>query len=74
MIDWDLTPENQVLYEKVVAQNRRLQQSLGIQPMTIDERATAYQKRNAEIARKEEELKRLREQIGRRRPVPKWKV
>lgn len=67
MIDWNLTPENQVLYERVIARNKQLQQELGITSMTIEERATVV------IAQKqkEEEFKKL---LGNRRPPPKWKV
>lgn len=74
MIDWNLTPENQVLYERVVAQNRRLQAALGIQPLTIEDRAEIYQQKKIEDARRQQELKELEKRIGRSRPLPKWKV
>ena len=41
--DWSLTPELQKKFEEVQAQTRRLQAEFGITPMTLEERAAAYQ-------------------------------
>lgn len=73
-IDWSFTPELQAQYDRVVAQTRRLQDHFGIKPMTLEERAQAYEQTRIENARKQEELKQLQERIGRHRPPPKWKV
>jgi hypothetical protein len=65
--DWSLTPELQKKFEEVQAQTRRLQAEFGITPMTLEERAAAYQKRKAEEAQ-------AKKMLGQRRPPPKWKV
>ena len=67
MIDWSFPPELQAQYDRVLAQTRRLQAELGIKPMTIEERAAAYEKRKREEAA-------LKTTLGVRRPPPKWKV
>ena len=78
MIDWSFPPDIQAQYDRVLAQNRRLQIELGIKPMTLEERHQAYLARQAEEHRKEElrqeELRILQERIGKHRPLPKWKV
>ena len=74
VIDWSFTPELQAQYDRVVAQTRRLQAEMGIKPMTLEERAAAYQKRQEEEQRRQDELKLLQERMGRMRPPPKWKV
>ena len=71
---WALTPELQEKYDRVVAHTRRLQAELGITPMTLDERIAAYEQRKIEEARKQEELKKLQQITGSRRPPPKWKL
>lgn len=71
---WALTPELQKKFEEVQAHTRRLQAELGIKPMTLDERAAAYEQRRQEQHRQQEELKKLQEQISKHRPPPKWKV
>ncbi len=71
---WALTPELQKKFDEVQAQTRKLQKEFGITPMTIEERYQAYERRKAEDAQKQEELKKLQERIGRTRPLPKWKV
>ncbi len=65
--DWSLTPELQKKFEEVQAQTRRLQAEFGITPMTLEERAAAYQKRKAEEAQ-------AKQMLGQRRPPPRWKV
>lgn len=65
--DWSLTPELQKRFEQVQAQTRRLQAEFGITPMTLEERAAAYEKRKAEEA----QAKLI---LGQRRPPPRWKV
>ena len=65
--DWSLTPELQKKFEEVQAQTRRLQAEFGITPMTLEERAAAYQKRKAEEAQ-------IKSTLGARRPPPKWRV
>ncbi len=65
--DWSLTPELQKKFEEVQAQTRRLQAEFGITPMTLEERAAAYQKRKAEEAQ-------MKSTLGARRPPPKWRV
>ncbi len=64
---WSLTPELQKKFEEVQAQTRRLQAEFGITPMTLEERALAYQKRKAEEAQ-------MKSTLGARRPPPKWRV
>ncbi len=65
--DWSLTPELQKKFEEVQAQTRRLQAEFGITPMTLEERAAAYEKRKAEEAQ-------AKQMLGQRRPPPRWKV
>ena len=65
--DWSLTPELQKKFEEVQAQTRRLQAEFGITPMTLEERAAAYEKRKAEEAQ-------IKSTLGARRPPPKWRV
>lgn len=67
MISWELPPDLQEKYEKVLAHTRQLQQQLGIKPMTLEERHRAYLEKKSQ----EEELKKI---ISRHRPLPKWKV
>ena len=67
MISWELSPELQELYNRVVAQNAVLQQQLGIKSKTIAERAADYVK-------KREEAEKTKVLIGKMRPPPKWKV
>lgn len=66
-MDWSLNPENQKKYDEVLANNRRMQEILGIKPRTLEQRAADYQRKKAEV----EELTKL---MGTRRPVPKWKI
>ena len=66
-MDWSLNPENQKKYDEVLANNRRMQEILGIKPRTLEQRAADYQRKKAEA----EELTKL---MGTRRPVPKWKI
>lgn len=72
--DWSLTPELQKRFEEVQAQTRRLQAEFGITPMTLEERAAAYEKRKAEEQRKQQELEKLKQIAVQRRPPPRWKV
>lgn len=65
--DWSLSPELQAKFDQIVEHTRRLQKELVIQPMTIAERAKAYELRKQQ----EEQLKSV---LGNRRPPPKWKV
>lgn len=74
VIDWSFPPELQAQYDRVVAQTRRLQIELGVEPMTLEQRHQAYLKRQAEEQRKQEELKLIQERMGKMRPPPKWKV
>lgn len=66
-MDWNLNPENQKKYDEVLANNRRMQEILGIEPRTLEQRAADYQRKKAERA----ELTKL---MGNRRPPPKWKL
>ena len=66
-MDWSLNPENQKKYDEVMANNRRMQEILGIEPRTLEQRAADYQRKKAE----QDELKKL---MGKRRPPPKWKL
>lgn len=74
MIDWSFPPDLQAQYDRVLAQTRRLQAELGVQPMTIEERAESYRKKKLEQAQKQQELEELQKRIGRTRPMPTWKV
>jgi len=71
---WSLTPELQKRFEEIQAQTRMLQEQLGITPMTLDERAVAYTKRKEDERKRQEELAKLTQITGQRRPPPKWKV
>ena len=66
-MNWDLNAENQKKYDKVTAEIRRLQTEMGVNPMTMEERAAVYQK-------KKEEQVRLTAEFNKIRPMPKWKV
>ena len=72
--DWSLTPELQKKFEEVQAQTRRLQAEFGITPMTLEERAKAYEQRKLEEQRREKELEKFQKLVGQIRPPPKWKV
>lgn len=74
MIDWSLPPDLQKQYDKVLANIRRLQAELGIEPRTLEQRHQDYLKRKAEEQRRAEELARIKALTGTRRPPPKWKV
>ncbi len=71
---WALTPELQKKFDEVVARTRRLQAELGVQPMTLEERAAAYEKKREEIARRQQELEEIQQRIAKQRPPPKWKI
>jgi hypothetical protein len=73
-MDWSFPPDLQIQYERVLAQTRRLQAELGITPMTLEERAAAYEKRRMEEQRKQQELAELQQRLIKNRPLPKWKV
>ena len=74
MIDWSFPPDIQAQYDRVLAQTRRLQAELGIEPKTIEQRAADYIKKQQEEKRRQEELAKLTQLTGQRRPPPKWKV
>ncbi len=74
MIDWSFPPDLQAQYDRVRAQTRKLQVEFGIKPMTLEERAQAYENRKKEIDRRQQEIKELEQRISRSRPPPKWKV
>lgn len=65
--DWSLTPELQKKYDEVVAHTRRLQKEMGIEPMTLEQRAAHYRK-------KREEQDKSKEIFSKLRPTPKWKI
>lgn len=73
-MDWSLNEENQKKYDQVVADNQRLQKEFGIKPRTIEQRYQDYMAKKAEEDRRAEELKKLQNSIGIRRPAPKWKI
>ena len=66
-MDWSFNEKNQKKYDEVLANNRRMQEILGIEPRTLEQRAADYQRKKAERA----ELTKL---MGNRRPPPKWKL
>jgi len=66
-MDWELPPELQKKFDEVVANNARLQATLGIKSRTIEERADDYAKKK--LARTQ-----LTNLVGNRRPPPKWKI
>lgn len=70
MTDWSLPPDLQQRYEEILAEIRRLQDELGVEPQTLEQRHQAHLQKQAEETRKQEELKKL----GQRRSPPKWKV
>lgn len=64
---WALTPELQKKFDEIQARTRRLQIEMGIKPMTLEQRAAAYDQRR----KQEAEFKAV---LSTRRPIPKWKV
>lgn len=66
MMYWTLPTELEAQYNRVLEQNRRLQQELGIEPRTIEQRAADYLKKKSEP--KPQDI------VGKRRPPPKWRV
>lgn len=74
MIDWSFPPELQQKYDEIVARTRRLQQELGITPMTLEERAIAGEKKRHEAEKRQKEIEEMQRIINSRRPLPKWKV
>ncbi len=74
MIDWSFPPDLQAKYDRVLAQTRKLQAEFGIKPMTLEERARSYERKRAEIERRQQEVRELEQRISRSRPPPKWKV
>lgn len=74
MTDWTLPPDLQQKYNEIVAHQRRLQAEFGIKPRTLEERHQDYLKRKAEEAQQQEEITRLKQLTGQKRPPPKWKV
>lgn len=74
MINWSFPPDLQERYDKIVAETRRLQKELGIEPRTMEQRHQDYLKKQTEKQHKEAELKKLQQSVGLRRPPPKWKV
>jgi len=66
-MDWSFNEENQKKYDEVIANIRRMQALMGIEPRTLEQRAADYQRKKAE----REELAKL---MGNRRPPPKWKL
>ena len=66
-MDWSLNEENQKKYDEVLANIRRVQTIMGVEPQSMEQRAAEYQRKRAEQA----ELTKL---MGKRRPPPKWKV
>lgn len=71
---WSNDPDIQKRYNEIVAQTRRLQAELGITPMTLEQRAEDYRRRQQEELARQEELKKLEEIIGKKRLPPKWKL
>lgn len=74
MTDWSFPPDLQERYERIVAETRRLQKELGIEPRTMEQRFRDYLARLAEEQRRLEEQKKFEQLIGKHRPLPKWKV
>ena len=74
MTDWSFPPDLQERYERIVAENRRLQKELGVKPRTMEQRFRDYLARQAEEQRRLEEQKKFEQLIGKHRPLPKWKV
>jgi hypothetical protein len=73
-VSWDLPPDLQQKFDEVQAHIRRLQIEMGVEPKTIEQRHQDYLQRQAEEQRRQEELKKLEQRIGKHRPPPKWKV
>lgn len=74
VIDWSFPPDLQEQYDRVLAQTRRLQKELDIEPRTIEQRYQDYLRKQADEKRKQEELAQIQAQLGTRRPPSKWKV
>ena len=74
MIDWSLPPNLQAQYDHVLELNRKLQQELGIESRTLEQRYHDYVKRKALEERRQQELAKLQAITGQKRPTPKWKV
>lgn len=73
MVDWSFPPELQAQYDRVLADVRRLQAEFGITPMTLEERALAYEQRRKQEQQRQIELAKLQAITANRRPIPKWK-
>ena len=67
MIDWTLPADLQEQFERVLAQNKRLQLELGIKSRTLEERAADY-------ARRKQEEAELAKFLGKKRPPLRYKV
>lgn len=74
MVNWILPPELQERLENIQNTTRYLQKQLCINPMTLEERADQIKQRREEQHRKQLELEKIKNQIGSRRPPPKWKI
>jgi len=74
VIDWSFPLDIQAQYDRVLSETRRLQKEFGIEPKTIEQRYQDYLQRQVEKQRRQEEIEKLQQQIGKYRPLPKWKV
>ena len=74
MTDWSFPPDLQKRYDEIVAHTRKLQAELGIRSRTIEERCRDYLEHQAQEAKRQEELRKLAQITGQRRPPPHWKV
>lgn len=73
---WADNPELQQRYERVSSETRRLQQELGIEPLTLEQRHQRYldriqreERAEQERQRQLEELKKLKAQMPTMRPA-----
>lgn len=73
-MDWIFPPELQERYDRLLVQIRSLQEQLGIEPRTIEQRYQDYLKKKEEEQRQAEELKKFEQLIAKRRPPPRWKA
>lgn len=69
-----LPPDLQQRLEDIQNTTKRLQLELGIQPLTVEQRAQRLEQKKLEDKKNKEQLEQFNKQLGVRRPPPKWKV
>ena len=71
MNNWELSDDLKYRFNKIVSNIRRLQSTLGLYPMTLQQRQQVYRMNLVERQREKEELARIQKEMSKRRPLPK---